>query len=151
LSSCALSQDNVFVRGIRKMKHAMFSESEEGETLSLIKKLDPAWDLHEMLVMLEEKVLQKWVESFLRGDEEGIEFISHWCTDRALQVRPRHAALRNATSYPLSECCSLALHLSDRTVCRRGALLRCASCTSRSGSGSHRAREWTTACCSSRR
>lgn len=74
------------MRGIRKIKHSMFSESEEGETLALIKKLDPAWDLHEMLVMLEDKVLSKWVESFLRGDEEGIEFISHWCTDRALQM-----------------------------------------------------------------
>jgi hypothetical protein len=32
------------------MKHAMFSETEEGETLALIKKLDPTWDLHEMLM-----------------------------------------------------------------------------------------------------
>jgi hypothetical protein len=39
--------------------------------------------------VLEEKVLQKWVESFLRGDAEGVEFIQQWCTDRALQVRLR--------------------------------------------------------------
>ena len=38
------------MRGIRSMKHAMFSETEEGETLALIKKLDPTWDLHEMLM-----------------------------------------------------------------------------------------------------
>ncbi len=44
------AQDNFFVRGIRSMKHAMFSETEEGETLALIKKLDPTWDLHAMLM-----------------------------------------------------------------------------------------------------
>jgi hypothetical protein len=44
------AQDNIFVRGIRSMKHAMFSETEEGETLALIKKLDPTWDLHKMLM-----------------------------------------------------------------------------------------------------
>eukprot|EP01043_Picozoa_sp_COSAG02_P010873 COSAG02_NODE_392_length_23227_cov_30.763620_17_plen_89_part_00 len=44
------AQDNIFVRGIRSMKHAMFSETEEGETLALIKKLDPTWDLHAMLM-----------------------------------------------------------------------------------------------------
>ena len=38
------------MRGIRSIKHAMFSETEEGETLALIKKLDPTWDLHEMLM-----------------------------------------------------------------------------------------------------
>lgn len=45
---CSL-QDNFFVRGIRSIKHAMFTETEEGQTLALIKKLDPTWDLHEML------------------------------------------------------------------------------------------------------
>lgn len=37
------------MRGIRSIKHAMFTETEEGQTLALIKKLDPTWDLHEML------------------------------------------------------------------------------------------------------
>jgi hypothetical protein len=107
------------------------------------------------VAVLEEEVLQKWVESFLRGDEEGVEFIAKWCTDRALQVcarcggllahcisRPEKRGARSLRIWPRAD------RAAAPRKCRR---CRCVSCTSRSGSGLHLARAWMIGFCSSRR
>jgi predicted lipid-binding transport protein (Tim44 family) len=79
--------DNIFVRGVRRMKHAIFAETEEAMALKEIKRLDPSWTGPQaFLDWLEGDVLEKWVESFLKGDAEGIEFMSTVCTERAMMM-----------------------------------------------------------------
>ena len=82
--------DNIFVRGIRRVKHAITHVSEEAETLGEIKRLQPDFDLHTMSKLLEEEVVPGWVQAFLRGDAEGVEFMSKWSTQRAVEVSPAH-------------------------------------------------------------
>ena len=72
------------------VKHAITHVSEEAETLGEIKRLQPDFDLHTMSKLLEEEVVPGWVQAFLRGDAEGVEFMSKWSTQRAVEVSPAH-------------------------------------------------------------
>lgn len=77
--------DNIFVRGIRRAKNALFSETEEAMALKEIQRLDPSWEGPLTFTdWLEADVLENWVSSFLRGDQEGIEFMRLYCTERAM-------------------------------------------------------------------
>ena len=104
--------DNIFVRGIRRVKHAITHVSEEAETLGEIKRLQPDFDLHTMSKLLEEEVVPGWVQAFLRGDAEGVEFMSKWSTQRAVEVSPARPptrpplATRPSNRWPWCVCVS---------------------------------------------
>ena len=62
--------DNFFVRLIRRAKHSLTTETEEALALKEIQRLDSTWSGPAAFIeKLESDVLERWVESFLKGDK----------------------------------------------------------------------------------
>lgn len=94
------TSQNPWVYSAYSAWESVFAETEMGETIRELRKLDPSFTFENMLVELEEEIVPDVLKAYLRGD---VATLDKWCSEAAAAAVKASINQRNAAGRKMDD------------------------------------------------